>query len=477
MADFPVLPYGNYSGQVQQLLNQLPPARAAAPYGTGPAIGSPEYQADLQRLSRRAPAQLGEEELNQLRWGPWSEAQGFNHQPDRVQREMVSQYYNNILPYVASGTGEQAETYQSMFHAQYPNVARMLGQPDPVQTRRSQGEEFGLSGDALARYALTDSIPANTATTDPYNGRRAALDGLRGPDGIIPGMTVEDEARFILSGQAPAAARSGTASAATPDSRRAELAAMRAEQGEAYTLTPEQESSYILTGRYTAVPASQRNREAAAANEATSQVRNAEMSVRQATDALRQADQILGVLGFELDDAGQVTGDGRGMFSMPASGRLATMVSQNPYNPITFDANRVHAYLQTLRASSVFNSLQALREASVDGSSGLGQVTNVEINLLASRVAALAQQDLSDEDLANEVAYIRSEIARYMAAAEETIAAHRRGEQVFIEGYVPTVADGAQPVGGAQPAGVEEVIDFEFTPEELEIFNQMEVQQ
>lgn len=415
MADpFNILPVGRHSAGVEQLMQGLPAAAgASSPYGVGPQVGSEAYLADVQRLSRSAAATPTPEELESLRWNNWSAANGFAHAPDATQRQMAKQYYENILPYVASGTGAEATTYQRQFHANYPNVARLLEPQNDIESRTQYADQFGLEGEERSRYALTGQMPvarASAAVADQFGARRNEMENLR------------------TQYQA---------------------------EGTEFPFTPEQEADYILTGKITRPTSADRARTSKAEAEASAKtagtLRGAELIIEQTEDALRQADQILDLAGYGIDEEGALTGEGRGFFEPAVAGRFSELVYNNPFNPVTFDANKVRTYLQTLRASSVFNSLQALRDASVDGSSGLGQVTNVEINLLASRVAALDPANMTDEDLAREVAHIRGRLQDYMQKAQETVALAGGGQPVLKSMATEAPTDTTVAVEGVLP--------------------------
>lgn len=401
------LPVGNHYGAVDSILSKLP---ATGPYGVPvssvPEVGSQPYVQDLQRLqlanqARSSSATLSPEELEALKWANWSASNGFNTAGEMAQRQMVDQYYNNILPYVASGTGEDVVKYQGMFHAKHPNEARLLGGVSEPRGRYMEALGFGLSEEEARQYALTNDLSNKDATLQQQmDERRAAIEGQR----------------KLL--------------------------------GNEFSLTPNQINQYVITGKYDdKADNKSADRKLKLRKERDSLFRSFDLAEEQTNDALRSVDNILGVL-QATDDQGNLVPSDRSLtdLELPASGKMAEIISKNL--PYTTDADKLRAYLETLKASSVFSSLQQLRDAAADGSSGLGQVTNIEINLLANRIAALNPRMLNDDDLAREVHYFASRLKKVQSDIRE----RRKLEEEFYNGELGD--DPTPPVSRAPSTAV-----------------------
>ncbi len=82
-----------------------------------------------------------------------------------------------------------------------------------------------------------------------------------------------------------------------------------------------------------------------------------------------------------------------GLFDLPEAGVVGERLARWGVNQ---EAADVATQLETLKGMVTFDRLAKLREASANGSSGLGQVTNVEIGLLASQLGALDQRSSPD---------------------------------------------------------------------------------
>lgn len=78
-----------------------------------------------------------------------------------------------------------------------------------------------------------------------------------------------------------------------------------------------------------------------------------------------------------------------GLFDLPEAGVLGERLGRWGVNQ---EAADLSTQLETLKGMVTFDRLAKLREASTNGSSGLGQVTNVEIGLLSSQLGALDQR-------------------------------------------------------------------------------------
>lgn len=80
----------------------------------------------------------------------------------------------------------------------------------------------------------------------------------------------------------------------------------------------------------------------------------------------------------------------------------------------TTDARSFRAQLDTLKANIAFNELTAMREASKTGGA-LGQVSNIELQLLQSALGAL-DQALSPADVKKQLERVKGSVERWQAA-------------------------------------------------------------
>lgn len=79
--------------------------------------------------------------------------------------------------------------------------------------------------------------------------------------------------------------------------------------------------------------------------------------------------------------------------SIPETGLAGSLASFVPGT----DAHNVDRLIQGIEANVTFDRLQAMREASPGGASGLGQVTTVEIDLLRQSLGSLSQSQTKDQ--------------------------------------------------------------------------------
>ena len=343
-------------------------------YGTPyayPQVGSPEAGVVQSALTtRQAATPMTPEELEGMRWNNWAQSNNFEVQDPRVQQQLVKMYNDNVLPYVASATGGNVDVYRQQFAANYPLVAQLIGRElSDVEGRMADAEMLGLDASAATMFGATGNLPK--PDEDPF-----------------------------AKAQATNAARQTTL-----DQVDAEFPGV---------LTDDQRIAYRLTGDPTKLEPKNAAKAAEDANKmrATDEkiIRGIDATITNVGHAMRSVDNILGTLGYSVGADSALSGEGRGRFSAPASGPLSERVAQNV--PLQTDAATLRGYLNTLKASAVFDTLQELRANSTNGSSGLGQVTNVEIGLLASRIAALDPANLSEEQLAEEVRYFHENLTQ-----------------------------------------------------------------
>ena len=110
------------------------------------------------------------------------------------------------------------------------------------------------------------------------------------------------------------------------------------------------------------------------------------LAKQQATNAsLIQLETNMGLVGLarELGLEGSGRTGGKGAASVSG---LYTVISKLPFGT---DSRELANVLTTLKSELTFGKLQEMRRNSANGSSGLGQVTNVEIGLLSAAVVSL----------------------------------------------------------------------------------------
>lgn len=110
------------------------------------------------------------------------------------------------------------------------------------------------------------------------------------------------------------------------------------------------------------------------------------LAKQQATNAsLIQLETNMGLVGLArelgLEGSGRIVGKGAASVY-----GLYTVISNLPFGT---DSAELANVLKTLKSELTFGKLQEMRRNSANGSSGLGQVTNVEIGLLSAAVVAL----------------------------------------------------------------------------------------
>jgi hypothetical protein len=142
----------------------------------------------------------------------------------------------------------------------------------------------------------------------------------------------------------------------------------------------------------------------------------------------------------------------------PAVGAVSGTVLQSGWMPVLGQsAKNVAASLDTIKGNISLQSLQAMREASPSGASGLGSVTEQEGQRLAASLAALDQSQSRDQFQKN-LQRVKSEYERIVHGRELTPEERKTG-RVFtpreFEEYRAKAArqgqgspQGAQPVNG-----------------------------
>lgn len=127
-----------------------------------PNVGTPQYDA-LKQAVTRAPVNIAPEDLEALKWQNWAARAGYEGRQPEAQRELVRQYYNNVLPYVASATGADPETYKSQFVIKYPNEAIKIPEASEYTQRYEAAVSMGLDGERLSNFTLTNELPEDVS--------------------------------------------------------------------------------------------------------------------------------------------------------------------------------------------------------------------------------------------------------------------------------------------------------------------------
>lgn len=398
-------------------------------------------------------------------------------------------------PYAPQLTPEQEQEY--LLTGKMPRANTSPTKSDPFEERRRQIETLkssggleGVSPRAIETYMLTgkaDSLAP--ADPDPMVKQRVEREQyLAYVDEQFPGVvTPKQRMTYMLTGDAkallePEAPKSDfdTRSAhadridqmfpgyVTPEMRRAyvltgdesvfntgskdtEMAQRRSYLDEVEAQFPgaftgKQKAEFLVTGDKKAFatekPAAGGDKKGTAKADADL-MKGIDLGLSNTDNALRAAENLIELTGGTFDaESGASEYEGRG-FNMPVAGPFSRRLANS--GTLTFDANSARAYLKTLKASAVFKTLQDLREAASNGSSGLGQVTNVEIDLLGSRIAALDIDNLDNEQMYNEVLYF----AQQLVQVRKDLEARKIAEQALRDGETPAAPDAAP---GAVPS-------------------------
>lgn len=465
MQDFPA--YG--PDALQQMITA---DFGAAPYGTAPipgyAPGSPEELHLQQILAPTSSVALPPEELEALKWQNWANDQRFDNLGPVAQRQMAQMYHDNVLPYVANSLGRTPEDLQREFIVMNPTVGRVMGtEPTEVESRLADADTLGLTGEQRTIFAANGSIDPKS---DPgylrqqevakFDGRRQVVESMKA-SGVE--MTDSEVKNYLVTGELP------TVSAASGDHlgklnaeysfREQRIREMR-EEGKLAGVSEDALDGYLLTGDqamlrpgkdavadYNAQVTERESvlnaAEGMAGTTFSADIRAAFLAtgdekvlspsnqirardeVRQLRDrddkaikalntsiseidnTMRALQNVLNTLGVKEGTEQNPEYDSAGV--LPASGPLASTMRRIP---IPTRAATLQGYLSTLKASAVFTKLQELRAASENGSSGLGQVTNVETYNLQNSVAALDNDSLKEEDIFKEVLALAANMNR-----------------------------------------------------------------
>lgn len=342
-------------GLMEDLENSVP---SNLPYNAPVIQAASKSAYTPATAAARVQAQpLSPEELKGLTWSNWATNNRFDSMPEPKKRALVKQYHDNVLPYVASSLNKDPSIYQQKFRVKYPNESILLESPTKMNERQATADEYGLQGEERKRYILTGNInkPSNEVNAGLIEERRQNLSVI-GKD-----LTDKEQTYYMLTGKLPAPNPLTEVKVGIEQAKEADRQTKNAAE-----LKSEREA--LLKG-----------------------IESAEAQMK---DATRAADSVIKLL-----DGG-----------VPASGPASKLIAA--YSPIQTDAASLRGYLNTLKASGVFKALQDLRDASANGSSGLGQVTNVEISLLGSRIAALDPDMLDEDQLKAEVKYFKEQLGQ-----------------------------------------------------------------
>ena len=149
--------------------------------------------------------------------------------------------------------------------------------------------------------------------------------------------------------------------------------------------------------------------------------------------------------------------DRGGLFNLPEVGVVGEKLRF-----VNQEAADMAGMLDTLKGMVAFDRLQKLQQASATGASGLGQVTEREIALLAAQMGAL-DQSLSAPLIRQTLDTVESVFSRLSPAA-----------QAYLMGQADSLPTGQTPAAPQQPQGVPAGVDpgvWEFmTPEEKALF-------
>lgn len=474
MNDF-VLPYGNHYGTAQEIMGQLPtaPAPAADPsgmlYGL-PPVGSPESEQLAQMLGTYAGTTLAPEEMEQLKWQNWAQTQRFESLGPAAQRELATLYADNVLPYVASSMGAPAEQLQQEFMVNYPEVGVLLGrEPSDVERRALDIEQYGagLTPEQERHILFTGNMPSANQQ-DPgakiqseWQARASIVDQMRS-SGQLEGVDPDDIETFILTGdRAALTGRGEAAGKPTMVEQMYERRQMIQLIGGEERFTPDQIAAFELTGNASllspSATATAREEHNRVLNENKAFIRVAEAKLTPVDAALTNIGRALNVLG--VDDNFQVQDDS---FRIPRSGRLATAIAESAIlsTLISEEPARLRGMMQSVEAVAAFDALRELREASVDGSSGLGQITQLELEKLVSQYNPLSTQYLKDQDLADSLYAMSMQMAKVRRLIQRDIEERRAMVEGLGSSDTPK-AETSEPPASDAPAPTRMRFDIE----------------
>ena len=473
MNDF-VLPYGNHYGTAQEIMGQLPtaPAPAADPSGMMyglPPVGSPESEQLAQMLGSSAGTTLAPEEMEQLKWQNWAQTQRFESLGPAAQRELATLYADNVLPYVASSMGAPAEQLQQEFMVNYPEVGVLLGrEPSDVDRRAIDIEQYGagLTPEQERHLLFTGNMPSANQQ-DPgarlqseWQARAGIVDQMRN-SGQLEGVDPDDVETFILTGDRAALTGRGASQPTLLDQMEERRRAVEVTAG-ADGFTPDQINAYVLTGNAAllspAATRTAREEHNRVLGENENFLRVAETELIPVDAALTNIGRAFDVLG--VDDKFQVQDD---IFRIPRSGPLATAISDSKWlsTLVSSEPARLRGLMESVEAAAAFDALKRLREASVDGSSGLGQVTEREIALLISEFNPLNTRYLDDQQLADSLYSMSMQMAKVRRLIQRDIEERRAMIEGLESSDTPEAETSEPPAGDAPVDNVPEGVDPE----------------
>lgn len=493
-----VLPYGNHYGIAEEILGQVPSDQFSPGmdmYGL-PPVGSPESEQLAQMMAGPASTvQLAPEEMEALKWQNWAMQQRFESLGPQAQREMARLYHDNVLPYVAGSMGADPSALQQEFMVNYPEVGAILGrEPSEVEQRAQEVQQYGedLTPEQRQSIIFTGRLPTSSQTspgaklTGEWQARQGIVEQMR-ESGGLSGVSDEALDNFILTGDTDYLSARGKATAVDEMNERLQQIDM---MGGEERFTPDQIAAYAITGNASmlspanTVKAREEVERAATADQRLISATEIVLGeVDAALNNVRRAFEILEVEFPDGEEGGPVVPErgliaglpivGEGPSGLPRSGPLATMISEMPIvSQMTGDqAAQLRGVVNSIQASAAFASLKRLREASQDGSSGLGQVTEREIGLLIDEMEPLQTQYMTDQAIAESIDNfrLRMEKIRRLALADLEAAQARQS----AASAALTDDQGAAPAAPAAPAPAEPAPTapapsnvIELTPEE-----------
>lgn len=466
-----VLPYGNHYGMAEEILGQLPPAPAMGfgpdAYGL-PPVGSPESQQLAQVLAPTSTLEMTPEEMEALKWQNWAQSQRFEALGPGAQREMARMYHDNVLPYVAGSMGADPAMLQQEFVVNYPEVGMMLGrEPSEVEQRYSEVERFGedLTPEQRQSIIFTGKMPTGSQRSSgaelesEWTARMNIVDQMR-ERGQLSGVSDDALENFVLTGDTDYLSGRKKTPIDEMNERLEQIELMGGEE----SFTPDQIKAYAITGNATMLNPSN----TAKAREAIEQAATADERLIASTEIVlgevdaalanvQRAFDVLGVTFPEGMEGGPVVPDRTGALNLvtgnwPRSGPFATMISDMPIiSQLTGDQQaELRGVVNSIQASAAFSALKRLREASQDGSSGLGQVTEREIGLLIDEMEPLRTEYMTDQQLAQSIDSFRIRMETIRRSAMNDLEAARARQAAGSAETQPA------PVAGSAPAAVPE---------------------
>ena len=461
-----VLPYvaqvigQNPEGLQQQFVMKYPDAARSGGYG---APASPMMQPDPLTVQPVADgyytsAMSPEEELQYFTTGKMPRAvEASKPDPFRERKRQIDALRSTGG---LDGVDQRAvETYllTGKADAMAPpvdTIAKQRAEREQYLTYIDQNFPGAVTLQQRMKYMITGDLKTLTETKKPsaFDERAEHADRV---EELFPGfVTPEMRRAYVLTGDE---------SVFNPGVKYGEMIQRKAYMTEVEAQFPgvfsdEQKAEFLVTGDKKAF-APKKAADIKAANDAEKAdhklMQGLEMSLTNTENTLRAAEKLIEITGGTFDtETGASSYEGRGMFNTPVAGPLSKRLADS--GTFTFDANSARAYLKTLKASAVFKTLQDLREASENGSSGLGQVTNVEIDLLGSRIAALDINNLSNEELYNEVRHFAGELVKVRNDIEARIGAEQAARAAGAAGAAGAVPGIEAPSAPEAPSGATE---------------------